>query len=94
MSTKIQDLAAAWAANRGVSASTSAVYSTQSLPAEATSQKAKSPTATEPKGIELKGAIKVSRETKGRGGKAVTLVTGVPLQGEELAALGDRKSVV
>ena len=36
------------------------------------------------------GIVRVSRETKGRGGKAVTLVRGVPLAGEELAALGKR----
>ena len=31
--------------------------------------------------------VRVSRETKGRGGKGVTLVTGVPLAGEALEAL-------
>ena len=36
------------------------------------------------------GAVRVSRETAGRGGKAVTLVRGVPLQAEALAALGKR----
>jgi translation initiation factor 1 len=36
------------------------------------------------------GIVRVSRETQGRGGKAVTLVRGVPLQGEALAALGKR----
>jgi translation initiation factor 1 len=36
------------------------------------------------------GIVRVSRETKGRGGKAVTLVRGVPLAGEALAALGKR----
>jgi translation initiation factor 1 len=36
------------------------------------------------------GVVRVSRETAGRGGKAVTLVRGVPLQGEALAALGKR----
>jgi translation initiation factor 1 len=34
--------------------------------------------------------VRVSRETQGRGGKAVTLVRGLPLQGEALAALGKR----
>lgn len=33
------------------------------------------------------GAVRVSRQTQGRGGKAVTLVTGLPLGDEELAAL-------
>ena len=36
------------------------------------------------------GVVRVSRETAGRGGKAVTLIRGVPLQGEALAALGKR----
>lgn len=33
------------------------------------------------------GVVRVSRETKGRGGKAVTLITGLPLVGPELAEL-------
>ena len=33
------------------------------------------------------GVVRVSRETKGRKGKGVTKVTGVPLSGAELAAL-------
>lgn len=33
------------------------------------------------------GVVRVGRETKGRKGKGVTIVTGVPLRGEELAAL-------
>jgi translation initiation factor 1 len=33
------------------------------------------------------GVVRVSRQTKGRRGKGVTLVTGVPLAGEELAKL-------
>lgn len=33
------------------------------------------------------GVVRVSRETKGRGGKAVTLVRGVPLDDAGLAAL-------
>lgn len=36
------------------------------------------------------GVVRVSRETKGRGGKAVTLVRGVPLGAEALADLGKR----
>lgn len=36
------------------------------------------------------GVVRVSRETKGRGGKAVTLVRGLPLAADELAALGKR----
>jgi len=34
------------------------------------------------------GNIKVSRESKGRGGKTVTLVRGLPLDATALAALG------
>ena len=34
------------------------------------------------------GKVRVSRETKGRGGKAVTLVRGVPLAADALAAFG------
>ena len=33
------------------------------------------------------GIIRVSRETKGRKGKGVCLISGVPLKGEELASL-------
>ena len=36
------------------------------------------------------GSVRVSRETKGRGGKAVTLVRGVPLDAAALADLGQR----
>jgi translation initiation factor 1 len=36
------------------------------------------------------GVVRVSRETKGRGGKAVTLVRGVALDALALAALGKR----
>ena len=34
------------------------------------------------------GVVKVSRQTKGRGGKAVTLVTGLALDADALAVLG------
>lgn len=36
------------------------------------------------------GTVRVGRETGGRGGKVVTLVRGVPLAADELAALGKR----
>ncbi len=36
------------------------------------------------------GTVRVSRETKGRGGKAVTLVRGLALDDAALAALGQR----
>lgn len=52
-------------------------------PQEACSCKA----ALTPKGD---GNVRVSRETKGRGGKAVTVVKGLPLDAEALAAVGKR----
>ena len=36
------------------------------------------------------GIVRLHRETKGRGGKAVTLVSGVPLAGEQLKALAKK----
>lgn len=33
------------------------------------------------------GVVRVARETKGRGGKVMTLITGVPLIGAELKTL-------
>lgn len=36
------------------------------------------------------GVVRVGRETKGRKGKGVTIITGVPLAGEELEALASR----
>lgn len=36
------------------------------------------------------GSVRVSRESKGRGGKTVTLVRGLALEGDALAALGKR----
>lgn len=36
------------------------------------------------------GVVRVSRETKGRAGKGVTLVRGVPLNDDELNALGKK----
>ena len=45
----------------------------------------------EPQAPEGDGVVRVSRETKGRKGKGVTLITGIPLAGAELK---DRKSVV
>jgi translation initiation factor 1 len=36
------------------------------------------------------GIVRVGRETKGRKGKGVTVIRGVPLAGDELAALASR----
>ena len=44
--------------------------------------------ASKPKSPAGDGVPRVSRETKGRGGKAVTLVRGLDLDAEQLAALG------
>lgn len=33
------------------------------------------------------GVVRIRRETKGRGGKTVTVITGLPLQGEELKTI-------
>jgi translation initiation factor 1 len=40
------------------------------------------------------GVVRVGRKTKGRGGKAVTVVRGVPVDGATLAALGKRLRTV
>ena len=40
------------------------------------------------------GIVRVSRETKGRGGKAVTVIRGVPLGADALAALGKQVKTV
>jgi translation initiation factor 1 len=49
--------------------------------------KAAQPAALAPKGD---GIVRVGRETKGRKGKGVTVITGVPLAGDELEALATR----
>jgi translation initiation factor 1 len=36
------------------------------------------------------GIVRIRRETKGRRGKTVTVITGIPLQGEELRQLASR----
>jgi translation initiation factor 1 len=45
---------------------------------------------TAPKPVAGDGIVRVSRETKGRGGKAVTLVRGLPLDDAALASLAKR----
>ncbi len=40
------------------------------------------------------GTVRVSRESKGRGGKTVTVVKGVPLEGEQLTALARQLKTV
>jgi translation initiation factor 1 len=48
--------------------------------------KARAAAANKPSG----DAVRVSRDSKGRGGKTVTVVRGLPLTADELAALGKR----
>ena len=38
--------------------------------------------------VKVDGVVRVMRQTKGRRGKGVTLITGVPLAGAELVSLG------
>jgi translation initiation factor 1 len=45
---------------------------------------------TAPATASADGVVRVSRETKGRGGKSVTLVRGLGLEAEALAALAKR----
>jgi translation initiation factor 1 len=49
--------------------------------------KAAQPQSLAPRGD---GAVRVGRETKGRKGKGVTVITGVPLAGDALEALATR----
>jgi len=44
-------------------------------------------TCGQPEAPQGDGIVRVSRESKGRGGKVVTLVTGIPLVGAELKTL-------
>jgi translation initiation factor 1 len=43
--------------------------------------------AAQPQPVKGDGIVRVGRETKGRKGKGVTVITGVPLTGDELASL-------
>lgn len=56
------------------------VYSTETGRIRPEESKPQAPT-------EGDGIVRLHRETKGRGGKAVTLITGVPLAGAELKTL-------
>ncbi len=49
--------------------------------------RAAQPLAVAPKGD---GIVRVGRETKGRKGKGVTVITGLPLAGDELESLATR----
>lgn len=88
MSTKLDQLSHLWAAHRGqsVGASDDLVYSTQT-------PGVKTPAAQSGKAVQKNAAnlvtngVRVQRETKGRGGKAVSLVIGLTLSTDELAQL-------
>lgn len=66
------------------------VYSTDSgrLCPQCQRPKAQCVCARESQAPEGDGVVRIRRETKGRGGKAVTVISGVPLAGAELKALG------
>ena len=100
MATKLDDFAAQWAAQRAAKLNNApagkqgVVYSTEAgrvcpgcgQPVAQCVCKAKAAQAVPA----TDGVVRVSRETKGRGGKAVTLVKGVALNAEELEALGKK----
>ena len=82
MSEKLEKLGALWATNRGQaqSSSTNLVYSTQ-VP------KIITPSASRVSSGES-SSIRVRRETKGRGGKAVTVISGLAFAEAQIVALG------
>ena len=105
MATKLDDFAAQWAAQRAAklgdapSGKQGVVYSTEAgrvCPGcgQPTAQCACKANAAKVVAVNLNanadGVVRVSRETKGRGGKAVTLVKGAALNAEELEALGKK----
>jgi len=45
---------------------------------------------TAPRGLPADGVVRVGRETKGRKGKGVTVITGVPLHPDGIAELAAR----
>ena len=62
------------------------VYSTETgrIKPDNPKQKPAAPQGNSPRGD---GIVRLHRETKGRGGKAVTRINGLPLAGKELKAL-------
>ncbi len=60
------------------------VYSSESGDARERGKKKAAPSS--PPGIKNDGVVRVRRESKGRGGKTVTAVYGLPLTGERLAS--------
>jgi translation initiation factor 1 len=62
------------------------IYSTESGDLR---QKQKSDSRSQP-GIKKDGIIRVQRESKGRGGKTVSVIYGLPLSGKEISDLAGR----
>ena len=101
MATKLDDFATQWAAQRAAKLADApagkqgVVYSTKAgrvCPGcgQATAQCACKANAAKVAVASADGLVRVSFETKGRGGKAVTLVKGVGLNAQELEALGKK----
>jgi translation initiation factor 1 len=49
--------------------------------------RAEQPSSPNPQGPPTDGVVRISRETKGRKGKGMTIITGVPLRGDDLKDL-------
>lgn len=99
MSEKLEKLGALWAKNReqAQSSSTNLVYSTQvpnvgDSSAQALGKKALQPNIIRSSASSLSSnqgsSIRVRRETKGRGGKAVTVISGLTFAEAQIVALG------
>jgi translation initiation factor 1 len=92
-SVNLNDLSRLFSGQSSRTAATALVYSTQdgrmcaqcgAAIAQCRCKKARTDGV---QGSPSDGQVRVSRETKGRGGKAVSLVKGLPLEGEALVAL-------
>ncbi len=101
MATPLDDFAAQWAAQRAAKLTDApagkqgVVYTTEAgriCPGcgQPSAQCVCKANAAKLVGASVSGLVRVSRETKGRGGKAVTLVKGVALNAQELEALGKK----
>jgi len=63
------------------------VYSTTQGDLRKKANKKSSKNASLPPGVKNDGTIRVQKEKKGRGGKTVTVLYGVPLEGNDLVQL-------
>jgi translation initiation factor 1 len=87
------DLSRLFCGDGGTSGATALVYSTRDgrrcpqCSAALTQCRCKKSRADRVSPIPNDGQVRVSREAKGRGGKAVSLVKGLPLEGDALVAL-------